>query len=355
MPGSIRAGALALTSACMLTVATACARGGGEDDSAVETDVAVHTATIGRRDVHRYVTAYGYVEPAPARDGRSAAGAVLTPLSPGVVTRILTVEGGRVTKGEVLIQLDTRLADVAVRRSEQDVAFAERVVERQRQLLPSDGTSQRALQEAEQRLTDARSALATARTARAYLEIAAPISGTVTGLSARVGQSVDASTVLGRVVDLGRLVVAADVPVVEARGLASGGRAVVGSDSTGARGVVAIIGKDVDPQTGTTRVTVSLAPGSGLTPGQFTDLRILAETHAGVLVVPEEAVVSRSGEGSWIMVVDGDSASRKPVTVGIREGGMAEVSAAGLQSGQSVVTVEAYSLPEHTKVHLARR
>lgn len=55
------------------------------------------------------------------------------------------------------------------------------------------------------------------------------------------------------------------------------------------------------------------------------------------------------------MVVAGDSAGRTPVTVGIRESGLAEVSAPGLTPGMTVVTVEAYSLPSRTKVHMARR
>lgn len=352
---SRRLGALVLAYVGIVSVADACARGGGGDETTVVTDVAVHTGVVVARDMHRFVTAYGYVEPAPARDGRAAAGALLTPLAPGVVTEILTVEGARVSKGAVLIRLDTRLADVAVQRAEQELAFAKGVAERQRLLLPSEGTSQRLLQEAEQRLNDARSSLASARTSRSYLEVAAPISGTVTGLSARVGQAIDATTVLGRVVDLGRIVVTADVPVNEAQGLAIGGHVELGSDSAGARGVVSIIGKDVDPQTGTARVTISLAAGSGLAPGQFTDLRILAASHPGVLVVPDEAVVSSSAQGSWILVVSHDAATRMPVTVGIREGGMTEVSAPGLASGMSVVTVEAYSLPERTNVHVAGR
>ncbi len=347
-------GTTVLEVVAVLLVPLSCGTSGGEEEASVATNVAVHTAPVVTRDMHRFITAYGYVEPEPARNGRSPAGAVLAPLGTGIVTEIRTVEGAHVSRGDVLLRLDTRMADVAVQKGEREVAFAERVVERQRQLLPSEATSPRALQEAEQRLSDARSALAAARTARSYLNVVAPITGTVTGLSVRVGQAVDASSVLGRVVDLGRMVVVADVPVVEAGGFGVGARVVLGSDSSGRRGVVSIIGKNVDPQTGTVRVTASLAAGSGLAPGQFTDLQILAASHRSVLVVPNEAVVSRSGEGSWIMVVAGDSASRTPVIVGIREGGLAEVSAPGLAPGMSVATVEAYSLPARTKVHLAR-
>ena len=349
-----RTATLALVLTLVTASISACTPGDAEGDGA-GTDVAVHVAAVEARDMHRYVTAYGYAGPAPMREGESAAGAVLTPLTSGVVAQVLGVEGARVEKGTVLARLDTRIADVTVQRAEKDLAFAERVAARQRQLLSTEGTSERGLQEAEQRLSEATTALAATRASRAYLDVVAPLTGTLTGFAARVGQAVDATTVLGQVVDLGRLVVTADVPATEARTLAPGARADVGREGATVRGTVSTIAKEVDPQTGTTRVTVMLASGSDLAPGEFTDLRIAAESHRAVLVVPEEAIVSRTGEGSWIMVVTGDSASRLPVTVGIHEGGFAEVTAPDLKAGTSVVTVEAYSLPERTRVHLVRR
>jgi hypothetical protein len=72
-------------------------------------------------------------------------------------------------------------------------------------------------------------------------------------------------------------------------------------------------------------------------------------------VVPEVSVVSRPGEGTWLMVVDGDRAVRRPVTVGLREGGLAEVSGDAITEGVTVVTEDAYSLPEETKIRIVGR
>ncbi|MBL0170202.1 MAG: efflux RND transporter periplasmic adaptor subunit [Gemmatimonadaceae bacterium] len=321
----------------------------------IVTDVAVHTAPVTRATLHQYVTAYGYVEAAPMRAGVNAAGATVSPQAAGVLTAILISEGQSVRQGAVLFRLESRMADVAVQKAERDMAFAEQVAQRQRQLLPSDGTSARAVQEAEQRLNEARSALASAQTARAYLEVVAPLSGTVVGLSARVGQSVDAATVLARLVDLNRLVIAADVPVAEAAQLKAGQRVLIGMDSTARRGVVTVVSREVDARTGTNRLQASLPAGSGLAPGQFTDLRIVTHEQPQAMVVPVASVVTRPGEGQWIMVVDGDQASRLPVTVGIRDGDLIEVTGDGLREGMLVVTIEAYSLPEKTRVHIIRR
>jgi membrane fusion protein, multidrug efflux system len=326
--------------------------GTGPEEGDVVTDVAVHVGTVSRATLRRYVTAYGYVEAAPATASRPAAGALISTFVGGVLTAIDCVEGSQVTRGKVLFHLDSRMAQVAVQKAQQEVDFAEKAFGRQQALVSSDGTSQRALQEAQQRLDDARSNLASAETELAYLNITAPITGTVTRLDARVGQFVDANTALAEVVDLNRLVVAAAVPVREAGGLRIGQPVLIGTDSTALHGSLAVVGRDVDMGTGTYRVQASIPSGSGHTPGQFMEVRIVTEEHPDVLVVPEVSLVTRTGEGSWIMVVDGDQAVRRPVMVGLREAGLVEVSGEGISEGTTLVTLDAYSLPAETRIHI---
>ena len=330
-------------------------RASRSEEAEIVTDVLVHVGTVERATLHRYVTAYGFVEPEPAGGGRSPGGALLSPIVGGVLAEIDCVEGQRVTAGAVLFRLDSRMANVALQKARQDVDFAEKAFKRQQELLPSNGTSQRAYLEAQQQLDAARSDLAAAETGLAYLQITAPLRGTVVRLSATVGQFVDPSTVLAEVVDLDRLVVTAKVPRREAIGLKVGLPVFLGADSTAPRGLLRIVGKDIDPRTGTYRVQASIPAGASFTPGQFTDIRIVAETHAGVLAVPEVALVSRAEEGNWLMVVQGDSAVRRPVTVGLRDGGLIEVAGEGLGEGTTIVTDDAYSLPEVTKIRIVGR
>lgn len=323
-----------------------------DDEGEVVTDVAVHVDQVTRATLHRYVTAYGYVRPEPASDGKSPAGALLSPAVGGVLTEISCVEGRQVSEGTVLFKLDSRMAEVEVRNARQQLEFAESAFQRQSELLQSDGTSQRAFQEAQQQLEAARSRLAAAETELAYLRIKAPLAGTVVRLNARVGEFVDANTVLAEVVDLDRLVVAADVPSREAAGLEVGQPVFLGLDSSESEGALTLLGKDVDPNTGTYRVHASIPAGAGFTPGQFTAIRIVAEEHSDVLTVPEVAFVTRAGEGSWVMVVEGDRAVRTPVEAGLRDAGLVEISGAGVEEGVRIVTEEAYSLPAETKIRI---
>jgi len=53
-----------------------------------------------------------------------------------------------------------------------------------------------------------------------------------------------------------------------------------------------------------------------------------------------------------IALVQNDKAVQKPVKTGLRDGGLVEVEADGLQADMTVVTEGAYALPKETKVRV---
>jgi membrane fusion protein (multidrug efflux system) len=250
--------------------------------------------------------------------------------------------------------LDSRVAEVALAKAQKDVEFAEKTYQRQRALLTEDGTSQKAFQEAEQQLNTARSELSAAQTDLALLELTAPLTGTVVRLDAVLGQSVEPNAVLAEIVDLNRLVVTAAVPSREASLLKIGQSVELGSGGSSV-GALTFIGKDIDPATDTLSVRVSFPGEAGLTPGQFVEIRIVTEEHRDCLVVPEESFVGNVEEGSWIVTVQGDRAVRTPVEGGLREAGLVEVEGPGLKEGIVIVTEDAYSLPEETKIRIVEQ
>jgi membrane fusion protein, multidrug efflux system len=313
----------------------------GDDETEMEpaTEVAVHVGKITRATLRAYVTAYGMVAPEPAGEG-PAASASVAPFVAGVVAAVSCIEGQRVAKGDVLFQLDSRAADVAV-------TFAERTVERQRQLIKIQGTSEKALQDAEQQL-DA------ARVQQALLRVQAPLAGTVTRVNVKPGEAVDLTTVMATVVDLDRLVVSANVPSAELGDLELGQPVEVFSDegASPVAGSLEFVGPQVDVQTGTAPVRAKLPQGSSLRPGQFVTIRIVSAEHADSLAVPIESVVKDEDGASVIAIVDGDTARQTPVKTGLRDDGLIEVEADGLQADMTVVTEGAYGLPKETKVRV---
>jgi membrane fusion protein (multidrug efflux system) len=325
-------------------------KGAGEEEG-IPTDVAVHVGKIVRATLHRYVTAYGTVEPEPPGDGKPAAGALLSAPVGGILTEIRCTEGRPVERGGVLFRLDSRLAEVAVAKAEKALAYAGQTYERQKKLLAADGTSPKSFQEAELQLATARDELAAARTELSLLEIKAPLAGTVVRINARLGQSVEPNAVLAEVIALDRLVVTAQVPSREAGLLKPGQRVDFGAGSTAA-GKLTVVGKDIDPKTDTVLVRAAIPADAGFQPGQFLSIRIVSEEHRDVLAVPEESVVPGPDGGTVLMMVEGDKAVPRPVKAGLRDGGLAEVEGEGLKEGLVIVTEEAYAVPVRTKIHI---
>ena len=342
---------LAVAAAAVLVLIKGLGPKSAGEEEGVVTDVAVHVGKIVRATFHRYVTAYGTVEPEPPGEGKEAAGAYLSAPVGGILTDIRCAEGRPVERGAVLFRLDTRLAEVAVTKAEKALVFAEQTYERQKKLLAAEGTSEKAFQEADLQLMTARNDLAAAKTELSLLEIKAPLTGTVIRINARLGQSVEPNAILAEVIALDRLVVAARVPSREA-GLLKPGQPVDLGEGSGATGKLTVVGKDIDAATDTVLVRVAILAGAGFRPGQFLSIRIAVEERRDVLAVPEESVVPGPDGGTMLIMIEGDKAVPRPVKAGLRDGGLAEIEGEGLKEGQVIVTTDAYNITGETKIHI---
>lgn len=328
------------------------------DEEAVDVvpEVAVQAAAVVRTNLQASVLAYGSVEPDPGRNGDAPARVRITAPAGGLVVEARCAEGALVHRGDVLFRMDGRLAELAVAKARQTVAFAEKGVARQKKLEQIDGTSEKLTLEALQQLDAARQDLAAAQTQSALLSVTAPISGTVMQVAVRSGETVDAGRELAELVDLKRLVLVASLPSREAVLVKEGMTADIdtGADAAPAlwRSTVAAIEARVDPQTDTVRLRVAVPENTGLRLGQFARVRIVhAELH-GRLAVPEESL-ERNDDGQPVLkVIDGNEAIQKPVTTGVREGSWVEVQGEGITNGTPIVTVGGYGLGARTKIRV---
>ena len=297
-----------------------------QEEKKPEAEVPVHVAKITRATMRSFVTAYGSVEPDPKASARVAS------TVPGIVAIVNCAEGQTVEKGALLFQLDSRAVDVAV-------TFAEKTVERQQRLTKVDGTSQKALQEAEQ-------TLAAARAQQSFTQIRSPLAGVVTKVNSKAGEAADSATVLAEIVDLGRLVVTANVASGELAAVQAGQSAeIVTPDSTNVvTSPVGFTSLQVDPKTGSGLARVPLPAGSGLRPGQFVRLRIVTAEHKDTLVVPLAGIAKDTSGAVFVALVEGDKAVLKPVKVGVRDQDLVEVEGEGVDADKTVVTEGAYGL-----------
>ena len=343
--------------AAVTLVFTGCKRGGAEEESKVATEVAVEVATLTRATLRAHVEAYGTVEPEPAGGGQPAGSARLAAPVAGMVMSVPVKEGEQISAGTVVVKLDDRIALAAVEKAKSGLAFAERVVARQEKLKVVAGTSDKTMQEAAQQLASAQAEFATAQAQLSLVQLTSPISGTVARVNVQPGQAVDLNTVVAEVVDSARLVITASVPGNEAMSLKIGQPAeIFASESTAplARGSVTFISPQVDLKNGATLVRTSISPDSGLRAGQWVRVRIASEERTNRLAAPLASVVKTSDGGTVVALVEGGKATQKPVKTGLRDGGLVEIEGAGLNEGQTVVTLGAYGLPKETKVRVVK-
>lgn len=297
-----------------------------EDEGNVPTLVSVQTGNLQRMTLHRYVTGYGTVEPAPGTTNEAAADAPLAAPTSGTVAKVNVVEGQQVTAGEVLMTLNSGTATAE---------YAMQELERQRKLYADHNTSLKALQDAEAQA--------------ASLRVVSPLSGTVVSVNVKPGAAVDPTTIVAEVMDLKRLMIKTDVPESAANELQPG-QSVRVQSSPPVVATLFFVNPAVNMNSGTISAWVALPRKNDLRPGQFVPLEIVTAVHTNCLAAPEESVVTDEKGNSVISLVQGDQAVRTPVKIGFHENGWTEIEGGDLKAGDTVVTVGAYGLPQKTQI-----
>jgi len=105
-------------------------------------------------------------------------------------------------------------------------------------------------------------------------------------------------------------------------------------------GTLLTFDNEIDTTTGTIKLKSTFANGdNSLFPNQFVNAQLLIDTHRGVTLVPT-AAIQRSAQNTFVFVVKPDSTvMMQNVTVGVTNGGLAEVS--GLDPG-AVIAVDGF-------------
>jgi multidrug efflux system membrane fusion protein len=115
-------------------------------------------------------------------------------------------------------------------------------------------------------------------------------------------------------------------------------------------GKLETIDNQIDPTTGTLKLRAVFANSNGkLFPSQFVNARLLVEQKQNITLLPNNAI-QRNSHGTYVWLVNPDqTVNVRNVTVGTTEGDQSEITA-GLQAGDSVVTVGVDRLEEGGKV-----
>lgn len=286
----------------------------------------------------------------------------------GVVSTVTIRVGDRVRQGQVLIHIDTTLAEIekrsamAARRvaeagiavAEAKLKLAQQTFERQSQLQGSTAFSRGRFEDLRQAMVQARSELAQAKAAvgntaaqiaRAdytlrHATIAAPFEGVVIARAAQPGQYVQLGSTVATLLDTSNLEIDADVPTTLVGGLTTGQKVEAHFDEGPAmvatvRAVVPV--DNVSTRTRSVRFSVDLskvAPELVAT-GKTLTLAVPASAPRKVLTVSKDALV-QAGTGWMVFVATGNKAQPRPIGIGQSVAERVEVTS-GLKAGELVV------------------
>jgi len=323
------------------------------------------TQPVARADIEAAVTAIGTLQPRRYVD----VGAQVS----GQITRLRVVPGSRVSKGELLVEIDpsvqqatvdagrAQLAGLRAQLAEQQAQhrLATQQLARQRQMAAGGATREQDLHEAEAGFAAAQArsdqiraqidqtqATLMADEARlGYTRIYAPMAGTVVSVDAREGQTLNATYQtpdILRIADLGGMTVWTDVSEADVRrvraGMAAHFTTLGGSDEASPRRwagtvrqvlpapprVAASAGAATPAQavkavTYTVLFDVDNADGE-LMPQMTAQVVFVTDRAQGAIVVPLSALsITAGAEGASVRVLEADGQARsRMLRLGVR-------------------------------------
>jgi RND family efflux transporter MFP subunit len=265
-------------------------------------------------------------------------------------------KGDRVTKGQVLAQLEDR--DLVAQRGEAVAAVhaAQVLGDRRRQLFQQGAIPERDLLAVETDLAQSKARLDKIEAQLHFTELRSPFAGSITEQFLYAGDMVKPDAPVFTVADMSVAVARAQVPETEVVAVKRGQGAAFSSEAAGdepVRGQVTMVNQAVDPTRRTVEVWCELPNGDGrLRDGVFGHVSIATGRPQRRVLVPRAAVqvVEGSTEGS-VMVVDGKSVARKR-EVKLRGQTEDRVAVEGVKPGELVVISAGYGLPDGTAVKI---
>ena len=297
----------------------------------------------------------------------------LAPSAQGVVETLNVQLGDTVTRGQLLAAVDTttlklqhQAAQRAVDLARLQLTDAESEASRAKGLAESGAITPRDGDKAALGLDLARAQLDQAEAQAAALagqmklaQVHAPFAGRVTALHVEQGEffsgmgGMGGPPMLVEVQALETIKVDVNLPEIDLSRVREGMKVELISDAFVGRtfeGVVSLVNAAATPGARTFLVRIKCDNSDGtLRPGMFLRARVVVEKRDDVVYVPERAV-TRHGGGHYVMLLEGDTAKRRPVTPGLRgdQGWQIE----GVQAGEQVVIEGHFGLPDGATVRV---
>src|SRR6266850_1468915 len=319
---------LAAPAACKKANSAAGGGPGGAGGFAMPVEVA---AAI-RDTVVDAIAATGQIEAVQSVD--------LRPEVDGRIVDILVREGQEVAAGTGLFKVDDAELKAQVARAEADRDVAQRNLERTKQLMAQNASSQADLERADAGYRAAQASYDLLKTRLDRTVVRAPFAGVVGRRLVSIGSYVNSQTPLISLQSVNPQHASFQVPERYADRLRRGQLVsfqVAALPGKNFSGEVVFVDPVVELPGRTILIKARVPnPEHQLQAGMFIEARLATDIRPNAVVVPEDAILPVQGS-TYVWVVKEGKADRRQVTLGVRTAGWAEIQGGGIDAGDQVV------------------
>ncbi len=277
--------------------------------------------------------------------------AQIFPRTTAMIEEMRVEEGAYVNRGDVLAVLENDEEEVALGRAEAIREARKQEFERSEAMLKGQLISEVDHEVKEREYIMARADWESARVAYDKTTIRAPFSGTITERHQNVGNMARPGDALFTLVDLNTLLIYTHLPELEWSHVAVDQQVILETETLPDgtfNGTVHRVSSIINPQNGTFKVTIKIDdPGWRLKPGMFVRVKILADQHEDVLLIPKIALL----EDDEVFTVQDSVATRVALTLGLQDADFTEIRD-GLTPGDLVVIAGHRSMKDSTRVKI---
>ena len=267
----------------------------------------------------------------------------VTAESMGVVRNIKVKEGQKVTKGQILAELDQTVLLQSIEEIKGQLDFAKQLYTKQSNLWKQNIGSEVQYLNAKNQKESLERRLSTIESQLDMTRIKAPVSGTVDQVYLKLGQSTAMGMPAVRVVNFNDLRVITDLSESYVSRVREGASVDLEFKdlNLSAQGRIAYVARSISALNRTFRAEVPLNNREGLyRPNMIVGMKINDYSTNKAIKIPVN-LLQNSDEGTFVMVVRGEGtslkASRVSVTPG-RSNGIETEILQGLQAGDRIIT-----------------
>jgi multidrug efflux system membrane fusion protein len=328
-----------------------------------EVAISVDVAVARRGQIARAASTTGVVQAAKQASLRAETG--------GRVAKVEVEDGQLVNEGALLLRIDDTRQTIAVAGAKaqlaamkEDLAFAEKELERKRRLAEKGSIASAALDAAEYQKAKAEAGVASAdanlRSARRSLadtRVVAPFEGIASSVMVDLGDTTAPGAPLLELFDLSQIELRVGLAGDELAGLEVGSKATIRVEDLGGlerEGSIASIAPSASPVTGLFEVAVQADNADGqVRAGMVASVRLVGGQKAPALLVPRECVTRRGGHMVVFSVEEGRARMHR-VRVGASDRDSIELLE-GVDEGMTLARSALHALAEGVAIEANER